>query len=199
MIYALILAAGESSRMGVPKPLLDFRGIPCLELVREVCNEAGLDRHVIVLGHKARVVREGVSLDGARVITNPSWRAGMICSIQIGLSRIPGDADAFLLFPVDYPLVLAETVRTLVTRRERSNGARIYLPTHEGRRGHPVLFDADFIADFLHLQNGMTARDLIHDHGNDIEEVATNDHAVLREMNTPEEYQAALLSYRQRF
>jgi molybdenum cofactor cytidylyltransferase len=197
VICALILAAGRSSRMGVPKPLLDFGGAPCLEIVRETCLEAGIDRQVVVLGHKARDIREAVSLDGASVITNPSWRRGMICSIQIGLSRLPRDADAFFLFPVDYPLVRANTLRSLVSRF-RSNGSAVVLPSCEGRRGHPVLFDRSLVREFLHLGAGETARDVVHRHESELLEVETDDRGVLQELNTPDQYRAALEAFRQR-
>ena len=141
MIVPVILAAGASSRMGRPKALCDFDGRTCIELALDACRQASLAPPIVVLGFQAATIRRRVRFGNATVVMNEGAERGQTSSLKAGLSALPDHAEAFLLYPVDFPLVCAAELGLLVTAwRARSSGRRIFIPSHDGRRGHPVLF-----------------------------------------------------------
>jgi len=129
---AVVLAAGASSRMGQPKALLDFDGLTCLELVLSSCAAAGLRRVVVVTAPAAEAVRAAAAHPGldVTVVVNPAPERGMLSSLQEGLRALPDDAGAFLIFPVDFPLVPAVAIRRLCAAFAlRGTGQRIFVPS----------------------------------------------------------------------
>ncbi len=137
MIAGLILAAGESSRMGTPKATLAYRGRTFLEAIVETLREGGLERILVVLGHQAAEIQQQVH--SVQVVINPDYRSGQTSSLQAGLrALIADDTEAVLLCLVDHPAVSAETVKTIASVF-RESGAPVVIPTYHGRRGHPVL------------------------------------------------------------
>jgi len=139
-ICAVVLAAGEGRRMGQPKALLPFPGTTFLGHLCAAFARCGVELTVAVVGAEAeKVVRDGRIPEGVRVAVNERWRSGMLSSILCGLDVAEaGAADAVLVHPVDNPLVAAATI-TAVSGALRE-GARIAVPTHAGRRGHPAGF-----------------------------------------------------------
>jgi CTP:molybdopterin cytidylyltransferase MocA len=134
-IAAVVLAAGEGRRAGGPKALLRIEGATFLERVVGRLHRPGVVRIVVVLGHDAaRVAAEARLPASVMVVVNDAWAAGMLGSVIAGLDAAEG-AEAVLLHPVDHPLVEEETVDRVVEALE--GGARIAVPTHGGRRGHP--------------------------------------------------------------
>lgn len=204
-IVPIILAAGLSTRMGRPKPLLDFDGHTALELVLSTCRRtslagAALDPLVIVLGHAAEQIRQQVHLGAAVVAVNPHPERGRSSSLRAGLERLPEDADGFLLFPVDCPLVRDETVRRLVASAlaPHPEVRRIHVPTYgpERRRGHPILVDRALVPELAALGDDEPARVVVHRHADEVATVAVNDPGIVLDLDTPEDYERALVLYR---
>jgi molybdenum cofactor cytidylyltransferase len=184
-ISPLILAAGASTRMGRHKALLVVGGLPALGRAIAVCRAAGLGRPVVVLGALAEAIRPAAR--GARVVVNRRWARGQTSSLKAGLRALPSSARAFLLYPVDFPLITPAVVRSLVAARERT-GKAIVIPSHAMRRGHPVLFDAALRREFLALGDGEPARRVVDAEPRRIAYVAAPA-AVLRDMDTPGDYE----------
>src|SRR2546422_774666 len=135
MISAIVLAAGTSSRMGSPKPLLTLGGRPLLERVLETVRDAAVDDIVVVLGHEADRVRDGVSFDGAHAVVNPAYIEGMSTSLQAGIRAADPRSDGFLIVLGDQPFVQSATINTLIERRNGSerghrNRPAGAMPTH---------------------------------------------------------------------
>ncbi|MFQ5792772.1 MAG: NTP transferase domain-containing protein, partial [Acidobacteriota bacterium] len=106
MVGAIILAAGESRRMGSPKPLLPLGRTTFLAHVLGVLEASRARPIVVVLGHEAKRVRQQVPCEGATVVFNPEYRKGMLSSIRAGLKELAGETvTGALLCPVDHPLV----------------------------------------------------------------------------------------------
>lgn len=186
----VILAAGESIRMGAPKALLDFDGRSGLELILETCGRTRAAEPIVVLGAAADRIRPVVPA-GVTVTVNSGYRTGRTSSLKTGLRILPPDADAFLLFPVDLPLVRPDTVDRILA----APGV-IAVPVHGGRRGHPARFDRDLVAEFLALADDEPAYRVVRSDPDRVVEIDVDDPAVVRKMNTPEEYLDGLRFFR---
>jgi len=188
MIAGLILAAGESSRMGTPKATLAYRGRTFLELIVETLSEGGLDPIVVVLGHQAEEIRRQVRIEPALVVINPDYRSGQTSSLQAGLRAMAADdPEAVLLCLVDHPAVSKETVRTLVATF-RQCGAPVVIPTYQGRRGHPVLIGRQLYQKLLALACDAGADSVVRRYRPETEFNEVEDEGVVIDVDDPEEY-----------
>jgi molybdenum cofactor cytidylyltransferase len=183
-VVAVVLASGASSRMGTPKALLDFDGTSCLELVLRACGPRPV---VLVTAPEADAIRARAGAVTHSV--NPHPERGMLSSLQAGLAALPSWADAFLLFPVDYPLVPAAEVDRLCAAR-----GLIVAPSHQRRRGHPVLLDRRLVPELLAATD--SARSVIDAHQHEIVYIETGDERVLMDMDTPDDYRKCLTRHR---
>ena len=191
-IFAIVLAAGESSRMGRPKPLCPFGERPALELVLDACGHAGVPR-IVVLGHAADQVRAGIKFGGAQVVVNRDFAKGQTSSLQTGLRELPADAEGFLLFPADHPLITADEIVPIVAEYRRRRAERqIFIPSYNLKRGHPVLFDASMKEELLKLPPDTPARTVVDLHPGRIAYVEIPTAAILMDMDTPEDYARCL-------
>jgi CTP:molybdopterin cytidylyltransferase MocA len=182
-VAGLILAAGESRRMGFPKALLEFRGETFLDrLIRTFgacCSPV-----VAVLGAEAARIRAGLrAADRATIVENPDWRLGQITSMQQGLRAVPADARGVLFTLVDHPNVQPATVEELVRQ-----DVPLALPRYAGRRGHPLYFSRDLAAEFLALDTNSSARAVLERHTSDIRYVDVDDPGILDDVDDPEAY-----------
>ncbi len=159
-VYAVILAAGESSRMGSPKQLLVWGNHTLLE--HAVLNVRSLlhERSVIVLGAHAEAIRASVSLDGGSVIVNPDWQEGIASSIRAGIRALPASASAALILLCDQPLIGAKQIRTLLNAWEKEP-SRIVASIYNDGVGVPALFPAEFFGQLLELEGDRGGKGLL--------------------------------------
>ncbi len=189
MIAGLILAAGESSRMGIDKAALTYRGRTFLELMVQTLREINLERIVVVLGHHAQEIQQQIKLEAAQVVVNPDYRSGQTTSLQAGLrSLLAVDLEAIILCLVDHPAVCAETVRRIVAT-SRQCGAPVVIPTYQGRRGHPVLIGRQVFRELLDLPAGMGANSVLRGFLPVTQFVEVDDEGVVIDVDDPESYQ----------
>ena len=202
MIAAIILAAGESARMGHPKALLSYRGEPFLAGMLKACYAVGLDRRVVVLGHHADKVLSFIDLSDVTTVRSEELTAGPIGSIRAGI-RLLADhpIDGVVVWPVDRPHVTTATVAALIDGFRSgggpgvgvgAGGRPIVLPVHAGRRGHPVLFGRAVFDELLAVPEGEGARSVVRADPSRVFMVPVDDPAVLEDFNTPEEYRDLL-------
>ena len=192
MIAGLILAAGESSRMGTPKATLTYRGRTFLERIVQTLQEGGLERIVVVLGHRAEDIQRQTKIEATQVIINPAYKSGQTSSLQAGLRSLVSDgADAVLLCLVDHPAVSAETVKRVVaTFREFS--APVVIPTYHGRRGHPVLIGQQLFEELLGLTSDAGGDSVVRRYRPATHFVEVEDEGVVIDVDDPESYQRLL-------
>jgi molybdenum cofactor cytidylyltransferase len=195
---AIILAAGDSSRMGTPKALLDWHGRPMLEHVLDAARQGGCARLFVVLGKDADAIRAAASLEGVTVLVNEQPERGQASSIQLGMENLDFSTDCCIVWPVDCPLIEPGDVRALIETygATRASLMRIFMPTHRGERGHPMLVDIGFRQPFMELKQGESARKVIDDNHTQVREVPTDNAGVLIDVDTPEQYEAALKQWR---
>jgi len=190
MIAAVVLAAGSSSRMGEPKPLVRLGDRPLLAHVLDGLRGSGVDETVVVLGDSADRVRRELEFEGVRVVENPEYRRGMSSSLKAGLAALPSEAGAFFVVLGDEPFVRSETYDALIAARE-ATGARIILPTYLGVRGNPVLLDRSLAAEADAITGDRGCRELHQRHPSETVEVPVEDPGVLIDLDTPDEVEGA--------
>lgn len=186
MISAVVLAAGSSSRMGRPKPLVPLGEVPLLARVLASVRRSAVGQVVVVLGHEADRVRREVSMDGATIVVNPDYEAGMSTSIRAGLRAADPRAEGFLIVLADQPFVSAATMDALIRRRAES-AAKIIIPTYRGIRGNPVLLDRDLSSEALAIKGDQGCRAIFGDHEAEILEVPVDDPGVILDLDTEEQ------------
>ena len=186
MTFAIVLAAGASSRMGRPKALLSIGGRPAIEVVCATLREGGAGDVIVVVGRHAAEIRAGADLHGVRIVDNPKWASGRTSSIQAGLAALPPTADATLLALVDMPLVRADTVRTILAApRATKRKPGVVVPVHGGRRGHPILLFRDLFPRIAALGPDESLREVVR--AAQRLEVRVDDPGVLFDLDTPED------------
>jgi molybdenum cofactor cytidylyltransferase len=188
-IAGLVLAAGESSRMGRDKALLPYRGSTFLETIVAKLREAGIARITVVLGHHADEIRRAVSLPGVEAVTNCNYLRGQTSSLQAGLAALGKPVEAVLLCLVDHPAFEPSTLSALIEAFTRTV-APVVIPTHGGRRGHPVLIARPLFEPLLALPPNQGANSVIRAWHSQTQFVEVADPGILVDVDDPETYNA---------
>jgi molybdenum cofactor cytidylyltransferase len=183
MNVAVILAAGESRRMGEPKQLLPFAGKTMLQCVIDAFD---VDETLVVLGYRADEIAK--SIHGAKIVMNPSYKAGMFTSVQAGLRALPSRTKLVLLGLCDQPRLQGATVTKLV----REFTGKILIPTFRGRQGHPLLFDARYVREILAMDATLTFKHFIANHPDEIARSPVTDEGVLVDIDDRAAYEREL-------
>lgn len=186
---AILLAAGESTRMGRPKALLPWAGTTLIEYQVGQLREAGVSRVVVVLGHEAEAVRPQVPAE-AQVVVNERYAEGRASSLRTGAKALPDGADPIVVLGVDQPRPAALMRELLEAHGER--GAAITVPVVEGRRGHPSVVAGTLLGELRRAEEASQGlRGVIASHEEEVVEVAVERAEARLDLNTPEEYEAA--------
>jgi molybdenum cofactor cytidylyltransferase len=191
-LAAAILAAGESRRMGRPKALVPFEGLTFVEHLLAATRHPRVGVVRVVLGANAESVAVELKLDTETIVVNEGWQQGQLSSIQAAIRSLPPDTtDGLILCPVDHPLVTLRLVSQLVAEFDAGKKL-IVLPTHLGRRGHPVIFRASLYDELLSASPDVGAREVVWAHPDEIAEVVTDEAGVILNLNDPETMRKAL-------
>ncbi len=190
MVGAVVLAAGASTRMGEPKPLLELGDRPLLEHVLARVRRAAVDPIVVVLGHEAEGVRRGVALDGTIVVFNPEYPQGLSTSLRRGVEALPSSVAAFLVVLADQPFVSPSTLAHLAGSWESSE-AGIIIPTFRGVRGNPVLIDRSLSGDLAKISGDRGCKAIFGEHEDEILEVPVDDPGILFDVDSRDQLEKA--------
>ena len=185
-VAAILLAAGQSSRMGAFKPLLPFGNKTVIECCLDYLQRGGVETIVVVTGHRADEVRETLSKRPVTFAFNPDPNSEMGASIAAGVRELPPTCRAVLIALVDHPAVPPTVVSTLL--ETWSNGARLVIPTWKARGGHPVLVDLSLKSELLNLTATGGLRALFDAHRNEIARVVVDSPFIARDMDTWDDY-----------
>jgi molybdenum cofactor cytidylyltransferase len=192
-VAAILLAAGESTRMGRSKPLLPWlRGQTLIACQTIALHEAGFSPVIVVLGHEAGQVRLAVpKLPGVTVVEHSHYRDGRATSVVRGVQALPTDAAGVMILNVDSPRPTA-LLRLLKAAFESSQPALAVL-AHQGQAGHPWLFSASLLAEFPTItEERQGLREVEERHRNEWLLIEAGSPLALTNINTNEEYEAAL-------
>jgi molybdenum cofactor cytidylyltransferase len=199
-LCGVILAAGESSRMGRDKALLPWPPQVAAPGVGETFLSAAIhlfapyvDSVLVVAGNNENDLAPIVYAQGASLVVNPDPARGQFSSLQVGLHQVLSlGRDAAMITLVDRPPVQMDTIRILLAAFERAIGQSKWavVPEHQGEHGHPVVAGREMIEAFLRAPASSNARDVEHAHLEKIEYVSVDDPLVVANVDTPEQYAA---------
>ena len=189
MIAGLILAAGESRRMGRDKALLTLRGRTFLETIVGNLRAAGIEKITVVLGHHADAIQRAVDLAAVQVVVNDDYQRGQTSSLQRGLATAIADSpEAVVLCLVDHPAISAEVITKLSERFELTH-LPVTIPTYQGERGHPVVISEELFPELLALPSGQPANTVIRKYRDATQFVEVTDRSILLDVDEPETYE----------
>jgi molybdenum cofactor cytidylyltransferase len=188
----IILAAGESRRMGYPKPLLKIGDRTFIEHIAGTML-AVVPRLMIVLGANSGRVRAAIP-DDARItiVENPNYARGQLSSLKVGLRAIQPHAAGALVHLGDHPMVRVETFQAIVDSYDRT-GKRIVIARHNGHRGHPVIFDRELFAELQSCPEEEGARHVVNADASRVAYVDLSDPGINLDLDTPSDLVRASL------
>jgi molybdenum cofactor cytidylyltransferase len=192
MIAAVVLAAGESSRMGRPKALLPIEGTSFIERIVAALQRTEAAKILVVLGHNAASLREKIAHLPVTFVVNPDYKKGQLSSLQAAIRYLlslpePERPEGMLVHLVDHPYIDAELVDIMI-RRFRESQSLIVVPRCGPRRGHPVLFSAALFGELLDAPVDQGAKGVVNAHREETLEIATDQAGITIDIDTPEEY-----------
>jgi CTP:molybdopterin cytidylyltransferase MocA len=186
-VAAILLAAGQSRRMGAFKPLLPFGNTSVVESCLSYLTIGGAESVVVVVGHRADDIRKQLVGYAVTFAVNPDPASEMSSSIAAGVRKLPETARAVLIALVDYPAVPARVITLLI--EEWSKGHRLVKPTWKGRGGHPVLLDLSLRNDLLALDTKTGLKALFERHSDEVRRVEVDAPYVARDLDTWDDYE----------
>jgi putative nucleotidyltransferase with HDIG domain len=193
-ISSIILSAGYSSRMGSFKPLLKFGDHTAVEKIIKTHQNAGIEDIIVVVGHRGDEVREAIKSCKVTCVKNENYAEGMFSSVLRGAEAIDSETGAFFIQPVDIPLVKAYTINSL-KREYLTSDKGIFYPTFCGRKGHPPLIDCNYTQAIVESDGEGGLKKILEKYKDDSVFCPTFDEAVLRDMDTPEDYENLIAYY----
>jgi molybdenum cofactor cytidylyltransferase len=180
----IILAAGESRRMGYPKPLLKVGDRTFIEQIA-LTMLAVVPRLVIVLGAHRDRVRGAIPHDARiTIVENPNYARGQLSSLKVGLNEIQPHAAGALVHLGDHPMVRAETFQAIVDSYNET-GKSIVIARHDGHRGHPVVFDRELFAELQSCPEEEGARHVVNADASRVAYVDADDPGINLDLDTP--------------
>lgn len=192
-VCAIVLAAGASTRMKTQKMLLPFQGKTIIETVVDNAMQV-TDNVVVVLGSHKEEISAKLEEKNIKITVNENYLQGMLSSVICGFRALPENTNAALIFLGDQPQVPHQAAALVIENWEKS-GKGIVIPAYQGKRGHPVLIETRFSNDIENLNTEKGLRQLIEIRKNDILEVDCQYPEILRDIDTPEEYEKESKSY----
>jgi molybdenum cofactor cytidylyltransferase len=186
-IGALLLAAGQSRRMGGPsKMLAEIDGVPMVVRVARRLLASRARPIIAVLGNRADEVDAALGKLPVERVRNPDFAEGLSTSLKRGIAALPSDLDGALVCLGDMPLITGRHVDRLIAAFNPLEGRAIIVPTRRGKRGNPVLWAKHFFAEMAQIAGDVGARHLIGEHAELVAEVEMDDDAILVDIDTPE-------------
>jgi molybdenum cofactor cytidylyltransferase len=198
-VSAVILAAGTSTRMGQAKQLLPLGGTTVLARTIDNVRSAGLVEMVLVLGASAEAIRRQLPqslLEGLKVVVNQAYRQGMASSLREGLSALDPQTGGALIILGDQPFVRPQTLHQIMAGYHRS-GAQIVIPSHQGKRGNPVLLSRSVFPEVMALEGDTGCRAIFPSHLEAILKVEVEDPGILLDIDNQDDYDRLKLRIRE--
>lgn len=187
-IAALVLAAGRSSRMGATNKLTaEIEGQPMVARAVDAALASDASPVVVVTGHEDNAVRAVLAGRKIEIVHNPDYAEGLSTSLRAGVQALPDDVDAIFVCLGDMPDITPTHLNRLAAAFDPEEGRTICVPTFSGKRGNPVLWGAQYIAEMRDLKGDVGAKHLIGEHEDAVCEVPMPDEGIFRDIDTPDD------------
>lgn len=190
-VAGVILAAGESKRMGRSKVSLPYQNGTILEAVITPARRSSLSPVVIVLGHGADEIQAAVDFDNVEVVVNKDFRQGQSSSLKAGLGKVPDTSQGVMFLLGDQPRITLVMIEKLVDSFN-PNKDLLVVPTCRGRRGNPVIVHSALFSRIMQLEGDVGARPLLLEFSRQIHWVELADDQLFLDVDTPADYQRLL-------
>jgi molybdenum cofactor cytidylyltransferase len=191
MISAILLAAGESKRMGKPKQLMPWGKSTILTQAIDNLKSSAVDEIIVVLGYRAEEITKTIATKPVEIAISPNYKQGMSAAIIAGLNLVASQSQAVMLALGDQPLVDSQTINRLIDEFYNHDKG-IVIPTYHGKRGHPVIFAIKYKPELLELKGDIGGREIIKNHPDDTLEVAADSEGVISDIDNRSDYQSQL-------
>ena len=188
-IAAVVLSAGESSRMGRPKALLPIEGETFIGRIVGSLKRTQVGKILVVLGHNAGPLAAAIRALPVEILINPNYQLGQLSSLQVAVRTLlpDPDCDGMLVHLVDHPYIDASLVDRMI-RQFYESKKNIVVPRCRGKRGHPVLFSRRLFGELLDAPMDQGAKAVVNAHGDATLEIETDDEGIAVDIDTPELY-----------
>lgn len=189
MIVAVVLSAGESSRMGSPKALLPIEGQTFIEKIVAALKQTPVARVAVILGHNAEEMKQRIEHLPVEIVINPDYKLGQLSSLQTAIRHLQTDAncDGMLVHLVDHPYIDAKLVDNMI-ERFYATGKLIVVPRYGAKRGHPVIFSRQLFDELLAAPLDQGAKAVVNAHRDETLEIDCADEGITLDIDTPELY-----------
>jgi molybdenum cofactor cytidylyltransferase len=189
MIAAVVLSAGESSRMGQPKALLPIEGETFIGRIVASLKQTQVGKIIVVLGHNSDQLAAAIRPLPVEILINPNYQLGQLSSLQVAVRNLLPDADCdgMLVHLVDHPYIDASLVDRMIQQFYESKND-IVVPRCRGKRGHPVLFSRRLFDELLDAPMDQGAKAVVNAHRDETLEIETDEEGITVDIDTPELY-----------
>ncbi len=188
MISAIVLAAGQSIRMGGQKMLMPWGDSTVIEKVVKTVYDGGIADIVVVTGAWRAEIEKALQAYQVSIAFNPNFSNGdMLGSVQVGIKNLPEDTDAAMIVLGDQPQIEIHVVRA-ISDRYQSARQSIIVPSYKMRRGHPWLVDKKYWDEILDLKPPLTLREFLSQHNDVIDYLDVDTASVLQDLDTRDDY-----------
>lgn len=188
MIWAIILAAGESKRMGKQKLLLPFGEKTIVETVIDNVNRSRVEKALVVLGANRDEIENKIRDLPVKIVFNPNFSTGMLSSVKKGFQEAPETVQAVLIMLGDQPTISAFTINKVIDTYEKTKKG-IILPIYENERGHPILIDMKYRKEVENLNPEIGLRELVYRQSEDILEVEVEASGIINDIDDMKDYE----------
>ena len=190
-IGALLLAAGQSRRMGRDnKMLVEIDDEPMVVHAARALLESRAEPVVVVLGHQPDAVKKALSGLDVQFVTNPDYENGLSTSLKAGLEAFPENTVGAVVALGDMPRVTVSDIDALIDAFDPDGGQSICVPTFDAKRGNPVLWARRYFADIAGISGDVGARHLIGENADQVFEISRDNPGILLDLDTPQAVEA---------
>ena len=197
-LAGVVLAAGESRRMGQPKQLLPFGERTILERVVDTLLTAGVGKVIVVLGHLAERVRAVLGDRPVRAVINEAYRQGMLSSVKCGVRAIGTGYDAALFALGDQPHIACAVVSEVIGAY-RTGNAGMVIPCYGGKKGHPIVINLQKYREaIVNLPENVGLNALMQEHTKDVRLIDVTTDDIIRDIDVPDDYARELARFSER-
>jgi molybdenum cofactor cytidylyltransferase len=191
MISAIILAAGESKRMGRVKLTMPLGESTVLEQVISSVLSSMVDEVIVVLGHEQKTIRQTIGDRPVKCIVNKDYKLGMSTSIVSGLNETDDRCKAVIIILGDQPFISSDIIDKLIDGY-KTHHKGIVAPTYQGMKGHPIIFDIKYKNKLLSLKGDAGGRQLITENNDDVLYVPVDSESIIKDIDTPDDYRSSV-------